>query len=350
MFMLSQNESSAPAVDLRIFTAEELRGLNRIAAQLALRFNTCESPSFAAAASLAAEELPLTLRQKAKSFALDQNASALLLKGFRVDDATLMATPTSWDTPWEVAQIHRLEVIQALIASLFGEIFGWQTQENGRFFRHIIPNPADALEQLGSSSAVDLQWHNEEAFHPARADWIVLMCYRNLEHAVTTLCPMSAIQLDADVEAVLRSNRFIILPDKSHRSEFNQSKHWHLSREDFNRIERMLETPLPQPVLTGPSQAPFLRIDPEFMHALDGDRDAEAALATIKAAISAHLTDVTLAPGDFLIIDNLRAVHGRRAYTPLYGPQQRWMRRVNVARDLYKGGQNITFETPRRFI
>jgi len=151
-------------------------------------------PSFAAAASLAAEELPLTLRQKAKSFALDQNASALLLKGFRIDDATLMATPTSWDTPWEVAQIHLLEVTQALIASLFGEIFGWQTQENGRFFRHIIPHPADAVEQLGSSSAVDLQWHNEEAFHPARADWVVLMCYRNREQAIMTICPMSAIQ------------------------------------------------------------------------------------------------------------------------------------------------------------
>jgi len=59
---------------------------------------------------------------------------------------------------------------------LFGEIFGWHTQENGRFFRHVIPNRKDEGEQLGSGSSVDLEWHNEESFNPPRADWIALKC------------------------------------------------------------------------------------------------------------------------------------------------------------------------------
>ena len=343
-----QHALATSPVENQVFTADELLSLNRIAMQLAKRFVSCESEAFATAAALAALELPFSLRSKAKSFALDQRSSALLLKGFSINEATLMATPPSWDTPWEQPLIHQLEVTQALIASLFGEIFGWHTQENGRFFRHIIPHPADASEQLGSSSTVDLEWHNEEAIHPSRADWVVLMCYRNLERAGTTICPTSILDLEADTEAVLRTDRFIIVPDKSHRSDFNQSKHWQLSSEDFARIERMLGSPEPQPVLTGPSEFPYMRIDPAFMHGIDAE--AVAALEAIKAEINRKLIDVVIEAGDFLIINNLRTVHGRRAYRPLYGPQQRWMRRVNVACDVNKAGQVITIGTPRRFI
>jgi len=110
----------------------------------------------------------------------------------------------------------------------------------------------------------------------------------------------------------------------------------------------MLGSPEPQPVLTGPSEFPYLRIDPAFMHGIDAE--AVAALEAIKAEINRKLIDVVIEAGDFLIINNLRAVHGRRAYRPLYGPHQRWMRRVNVACDVNKAGQVITMGTPRRFI
>jgi len=121
-----------------------------------------------------------------------------------------------------------------------------------------------------------------------------------------------------------------------------------LSAEDFQRIEKMLTHPDPQPVLTGPSDDPFLRIDPAFMYAIDPE--AEQALKEIKAEVDSKLVDVVLQPGEFLVIDNLRCVHGRRRYKPQYGAQKRWMRRVNIAVDLAKGGQNIWMGSRRRFL
>lgn len=336
------------AVLTRNLNDVELGALDALAEELVSRFETAESEFFADEAGRMALALPISLRHLGYEFRLGRAARVLRLRGLALDEATLMPTPPSWDTPWIEPRILKLEVCHALIASLLGDIFGWHTQENGRFFRHIIPNPEDAREQLGSSSDVDLEWHNEEAFHPARADWIVLMCYRNHERAVTTVCPTSLIKLDTETAAILRQRRFVITPDKSHRPQFNSSSHWQLGEQDFERIEAMLSRPEPLPLLTGPALDPFIRVDPAFMRAVD--LEAQRALERLRAEIDAKLIDVVLESGDFLLIDNLRAVHGRRAYEPLYGPRQRWMRRVNVARDLAKGGDNLVAGPKRRFL
>ena len=335
-------------ITTRPFTQVELDALTDLSEELAGHFDSCESEEFANAVGQAALMLPLSLRQLAYDFRIGKEKRSLLLRGAKIDESTLMPTPDSWDHSWREPRILMLEIRHALVASLFGDIFGWHTQENGRFFRHVIPHPKDEAEQLGSGSSVDLEWHNEEAFHPARADSIALMCYRNLEQAVTTVCSASSLKLSDEAVKVLRQPRFVIVPDKSHRPDFNKSSQWQLSGEDFVRIEKMLTQPDPQPVLTGPADDPFLRIDPAFMYAIDPE--AEQALKVIKAEVDSNLVDLVLQPGDFLVIDNLRCVHGRRRYKPQYGAHKRWMRRVNIAVDLAKGGQNIWVGSRRRFL
>ena len=339
---------SRPLINEVQLSIDEQRIVRQLATSLAAHFTSAESEICADAISQLALEMPLRLRQMAARFRHGGAARGILIHGVPIDQDALGATPSSWDASWGEPRTLQLELQHALIASLFGEVFGWHTQENGRFFRHIVPIKKDAFEQLGSGSAVELEWHNEEAFHPARADVIAIMCYRNREHAVTTYCPAEALSLSAEVAAILAEPRFVIVPDKSHRPDFNQSAQWSLSAADFRRIEAMLTAPDPGPVLTGPSAAPFIRIDPAFMHAVDPK--AAAALATIKAEIDAKLIDVTLAPGDVFVIDNLRAVHGRRPYRPEYGPQARWMRRVNITMDLYKGGRALVAGSKRRFL
>jgi alpha-ketoglutarate-dependent taurine dioxygenase len=43
---------------------------------------------------------------------------------------------------------------------------------------------------------------------------------------------------------------------------------------------------------------------------------------------------VALAPGDILILDNYRGVHGRRPFEAKYDGRDRWLKRVSVTRDL----------------
>jgi alpha-ketoglutarate-dependent taurine dioxygenase len=42
---------------------------------------------------------------------------------------------------------------------------------------------------------------------------------------------------------------------------------------------------------------------------------------------------VVLRPGEMILIDNGRAVHGRRPFKPTYSGRDRWLKRVNVAKE-----------------
>ena len=155
---------------------------------------------------------------------------------------------------------------------------GRRTQENGRFLRHIVPIEKDHAEQLGGGSSVTLVWHNEEAFHEHRADFLSILCYRNDERAETIFCGIDEIEIPDDRWRVLSAPRFTILPDKSHLPEQNVSEHWRLDDHVFEHIRRMYENPEPVAALSGLRAKPWLRVDEAFMAALPGDREAEHAL------------------------------------------------------------------------
>jgi len=44
-----------------------------------------------------------------------------------------------------------------------------------------------------------------------------------------------------------------------------------------------------------------------------------------------------LEPGDLLIINNRKVMHGRSEFIPRYDGQDRWLQRVYVTNDLYSG-------------
>ncbi len=45
---------------------------------------------------------------------------------------------------------------------------------------------------------------------------------------------------------------------------------------------------------------------------------------------------MALEPGDLLIIDNYRAVNGRKPFQARYDGRDRWLKRIGVTRDLRK--------------
>ena len=48
------------------------------------------------------------------------------------------------------------------------------------------------------------------------------------------------------------------------------------------------------------------------------------------------IEDDALAPGDFIFVDNYKAVHGRKPFKAHYDGTDRWLKRVNITRDLRK--------------
>jgi L-asparagine oxygenase len=89
-----------------------------------------------------------------------------------------------------------------------------------------------------------------------------------------------------------------------------------------------------RPVLFGSRQSPYLRVDPAYTDPLPDDVAAREAFNTLCRQLDAVTVDVALAPGDVLLVDNYRAVHGRRPFEARYDGNDRWLRKMTVVRDL----------------
>jgi hypothetical protein len=144
------------------------------------------------------------------------------------------------------------------------------------------------------------------------------------------------LELDPGVARTLSEPRYTIRPDESHGA----ADGGHHGADDdtlkgaYRHIEEMLNNPRPQPVLLGHPRSPYLRLDPYFMP--PGDEVSQRALDSLIREIDSKLSEVVLRPGDFLFVDNYRAVHGRKSFKARYDGADRWLKRINVTRDLRK--------------
>jgi len=88
-------------------------------------------------------------------------------------------------------------------------------------------------------------------------------------------------------------------------------------------------------VLFGDPRSPYVRFDP---YSMDRPETEEARLAMdyLIRAIDEKLTGVALVPGECLFIDNYKAVHGRSSFKARFDGTDRWLKRINIARDLRK--------------
>lgn len=98
----------------------------------------------------------------------------------------------------------------------------------------------------------------------------------------------------------------------------------------------MATAPEPTAVLFGDPRSPYGRLDPYFMDLGGIAPAAVQAFEELVKDIDDRLIGVVLSPGDVLFVDNYKAVHGRKPYTARYDGADRWLRRINIARDLRK--------------
>jgi Fe(II)/alpha-ketoglutarate-dependent arginine beta-hydroxylase len=219
----------------------------------------------------------------------------------------------------------------------------------------VLPIKEHEMEQIGTGSMQEITWHNEDAFHPYRGDYVGLMCLRNPNHVATTFASLDSLDLDPRVIEVLFEPRFTIRPDYSHSKE-NARKPDCASNDEavkveaaFRNIQRMAFKREKISVLFGDKKTAYIRIDPFFMDSLDDDAEAQSALNALIAFVDERLRDIVLEPGDFCFLDNYRAVHGRRSFKPKYNGSDRWLKRINVTRDLRKS-RDARLETWSRTI
>jgi len=325
---------------LTIYEAEELE-IKGLLKSLGSQYTSAEEMEFLKLSCVYAHDLPVRLRRFLNDFRLGETEQGVcVVGGYHVDDAKIGLTPSHWNSQAERSRVVEEEMLLVLLGSLLGDVFGWATQQDGRIIHDVMPIQGNEKKQLGSNSDELLCWHTEDAFHPYRGDYLAMLCLRNPERVPTTIGCIDQLDLKELEMQILFEPRFKIRPDESHQT-YNRYRDPDAMNEEgdlgaaFNRIEQMGDEPENLPVLFGSPDSPYVRLDPFFMNMVD-DPEAEQALEQIVRSIDKVMHDLVLLPGDCVLIDNFRTVHGRKPFKAQYNGQDRWLKRINIARDLRK--------------
>lgn len=323
-------------INRHVLSAEELTQIQSLLSTIRQQHTTFDE-DLLKNAHLYAHELPRGVRKFLNDFKyLEPEGGVCVISGVPIDDEKIGPTPPHWDVREGAARTFEEELLFILFSLLLGDLVGWATQQNGYLIHNVMPIREYENSQLGAGSAQKLWWHIEDAFHPYRGDYVGLMCLRNPDEIPTTIGCVSKIQMEPAHLDILFEPHFKIRPDESHDPKNNAQSHVAgLQSTAFKRIHDMNVNPVAFPVLFGAPDSPYVRIDPFYMEPPETD-EAQAALNALINCIEENLSDVLLRPGDYLFIDNFRTVHGRKPFKARYDGKDRWLKRVNITRDLRK--------------
>jgi Fe(II)/alpha-ketoglutarate-dependent arginine beta-hydroxylase len=327
-------------------TDAETSEVQSLATNLASCVESSDDDWFLDDAAVLAHLLPERLRRFLCRSRLDDRSGAFLISGHLVDDDAIGATPSSWKEAASTARTKPVELLTVLYAALVGDAFAWVTQQDGHIVNDIVPIAELSDEQVGASSSAQLEWHTEDAFHPMRPDYVALFCLRNPDGVATSLAEStSALRLVAEPKR-LYERCVVISPDAAHVAEAQHLRD--AGRLDATATE--LWPDVPSPVLTGCRDAPELCIDPAYMRPVDDQPAQLRAVADLCDALERTRRDIVLEPGDYLLVDNRRVVHGRQAFPARYDGTDRWLKRTIISRDLRRARSGWRHESGRRLI
>ncbi|OZV77382.1 arginine beta-hydroxylase, Fe(II)/alpha-ketoglutarate-dependent [Micromonospora echinospora] len=313
--------------------------LSAVLAEIADAYDTIENRDLIRRAPVFAKQLPAHFLEFLEEFRIGEPSALCLVSGLAVDEDRLGPTPTHWRNSQFGSPSFPQEIFFLLCASVLGDVFGWATQQEGRIMHDVLPIKGHEHYEIGSNSLQHLSWHTEDAFHPCRGDYVALMCLKNPDLVETVVCTVADIDWSRlDVDALF-APEFTVMPDNSHQPADGAASSGDpavdkLRARSFNLIKSWNEHPEPRPLLFGDRGDPYMALDPYHMDSRGWSERAQQAFTGLVDTIEANLRPVVLRPGDCLFIDNFRTVHGRKAFQPRYDGSDRWLKRLNITRNL----------------
>lgn len=262
------------------------------------------------------EYLPPALLEKIECLKQHKTEDGYLLLRHLPRDENLPMTP---EESYELASLKSSfvsEYILSLFATTLGEPFNYIQEEQGNIFRNIKPTHKNASEQTSDSSKVDLELHTETAFHWFKPDYLMLYCLRGdrSKKAYTLVSSLKKVipELDEETLQELRKVQYSIGIDVSFGN-----------KDKTKFCEELI------PILYGEESDPMITYDVDLIRG--PTEESTKALQRLREAIIKVQEAVLLEPGDLLIVDNKRAIHGRTSYSPYFDGYDRWLQRVLVS-------------------
>jgi Fe(II)/alpha-ketoglutarate-dependent arginine beta-hydroxylase len=320
-------------------TPQENAEVAPMVAELAAAYDTIENIELIRRAPVLARKLPARLLSFLEEYRIGEPSAICLISGLDVDEGVLGPTPEHWRESQHGSRAFPLEIFFLLCGSRLGDVFGWATQQDGRIMHDVLPIKGHENYEIGSNSLQHLSWHTEDAFHPCRGDYVALMCLKNPDDVETVICDAGDLDWSTlDVEALFEAE-FTQMPDNSHRPENTATSTGdpvidRLRQRSFALIQSWNDDPVKAPVLFGDRQSPYLALDPYHMKTEGWSGRSAKAFDGLCEQIETHMQGVALRPGDLVFVDNFRAVHGRKSFRARYDGTDRWLKRLNITRNL----------------
>ncbi len=318
---------------------EDNRAVFPLVAGIAEEFETIEDVELLRRSRQLAGRLPDHLTRSLEDFRLREPSAICLVSGLNVDEESIGPTPSHWrDSQYRSPAFHH-EIFFLLCASCLGDVFGWSTQQDGRIMHDVLPIKGHEHIEIGSNSLQHLSWHTEDAFHPCRGDYVSLMCLKNPDAVATMVCDAGDIPWTSlDVEALFEAS-FTQMPDNSHQPDGGLTSTGNPTIDDlrersFNLIQSWNDYPVKRPVLFGDQSHPYMALDPYHMQTEGWSPRSLQAFDSLCREIESSMQYLRLEPGDLAFIDNFRAVHGRESFKARYDGTDRWLKRLNITRNL----------------
>ncbi|MFD9691731.1 TauD/TfdA family dioxygenase [Kitasatospora sp. NPDC059088] len=267
--------------------------------------------------AMAAELLPLRLRQFLTSARADES-DVITVSGLPLSTG-MSPTPVGWRIAADTGAGYWEEALLMLVACALADPFAWADQQDGRILHDVCPARGEENSLTSASSEANLSLHTEDVFHACRADYVALLCLRNPDAVGTTIVRTS--ELDLPHRELLFGDHFRFFPDDSHTDG-----------GDAAAAARKAQV---GSVLFGSEALPYFRFDLDFIApAVATDTRTQAAISDVQKHLEKAVERVVLAPGDLVFLDNYQVVHGREPFRARFDGTDRWLKRVNLIRDV----------------
>jgi hypothetical protein len=256
-------------------------------------------------AKYASEKIPTRIKKLLDEFKKKTSKSDILLfKNIPYDEN--IVTPENNQS--HIGENTILSKIQAIINEYIGEMVGYESEGYGRLFQDMVPNKNLSVTQTSLGSKVELELHTEQAFSELRPDFLSLACLKGDFFAKTYYFHINQIvkQMTNEEMNYLKQNKWMIGIDESFV---------------MNGCSNELRGPLS--IITEHNNYYQLVFDQDLMIGIT--EEATQLLTKIIDLYYLYRKEVILNPGEILILNNKKLVHGRSSFSPKFDGNDRFI-------------------------
>ena len=306
-------------------------------AMMELAKNITEIPSkhpekFVSQAKNQSNNIPKRLKNFLDDFMQCKSPTGyILISNIPIEDKLPQTPP---DNKLFIGEKTIMAKFQAIISEYLGEMVAYEAEGHGNIFQDMVPKQDLVNTQTSLGSGVELEIHTEQAFSKLKPDVLVLGCLKGDINAKTYTLHASEI----------------IKHLKSNKVETLMKPLWKIGVDESfkNYGSKFIKGELRGPI-------PILYESGNDMK-LVFDQDLMVGITPEAANLRKEIIDIyynnrnyhVLKPGELLLIDNRRTVHGRSPFYPLFNGKDRFIVRSFITFDYnasvyarFNGGRTI---------